>query len=90
VQRIDFGLVSDNIPGFWEANREMTRALSYRVGFRFSGQDSIWPPFEYSDVFCFTCTLSMHMHAQLKGSQGFNYNVKISQFIVQLIYIFPS
>jgi hypothetical protein len=34
-------------------------------------------------------TLSMHMHAQLKGGQGLKYNVKSLQFFVQLIYVFP-
>jgi len=65
----------------------MKKALSQ---IRCSGPKSIWPPFEYSDVFYFTSTLSMHMHAELKRDQGLNYNVKKVQLIVQLIYVFSS
>jgi hypothetical protein len=64
VQGIDGGLISKNIPGFWEANTENYESSLSQS--RCSGRESIWPPFDYSDVFCFTRTLSVHMHAQLK------------------------
>ena len=88
VQGIDGGLVSNNIPAFWEANTENDEGPLSQS--RCSGRESIWSHFEYSDVFCFTRTLSMHMRAQLKWGQGLNYNVKGLQFIVQLIYVHPS
>jgi len=82
VERIDCGLVSDNIPTLWEANTEDDGGpLSHSMC---SGRESIWPPFECSDVFCFTRTLSVHMRVQLKGGQGLNYNVNMLQFTVQL------
>jgi hypothetical protein len=64
VQGIDGGLVSKNIPAFWEAYTENDEGSLSQSSC--SGRESIWPPFDYSDVFCFTRTLSMHMHAQLK------------------------
>jgi hypothetical protein len=50
VQGIDCGLVSDNIPAFWEANMENDEGPLSQS--RCSGRESIWQPFEYSDVFC--------------------------------------
>lgn len=79
VQGIDCGLVSDNNPTFWEANMENDEGpLSESMC---SGRESIWPSFQYSDVFCFTRTLSVHMHTQLIGSQGLFYNVKCCKLL---------
>jgi hypothetical protein len=74
VQGIDCELVSGNITAFWEANTGNEEGPLSQS--KCSGPESIWPPFEYSDVFCFTSTLSMHMHAELKSDQDLNYNVK--------------
>jgi hypothetical protein len=88
VQRINCRLVSDNIAAFCEANTENDEGPLSQS--RCSGRESIWQPFEYSGVFCFTPTLSVHRHAELKGGQGLNYKVERLQFILQLIYVFPS
>jgi len=82
VEGNDSGLVSDNIPTLWEVITENDEGpLSQSMC---SGRESICHFSSIRMFSIFTPTLSMHMHAQLKGGQGLNYNVKMLQFILQL------